>query len=144
MTIVKVADPADDTEFNFSVAGGNVFVETLSNPSNPSFTFDLVDGNPATTVTEEVPPGWILDHIDCTTPNIGCGSGGLEPCLIITAVPNGLTFECLDVLGGPNTCTFFNDRIENVPTLSQWGLIAMAGILGIIGFMVIRRRKVTA
>ncbi|TFG75610.1 MAG: IPTL-CTERM sorting domain-containing protein [Thermodesulfobacteriales bacterium] len=27
---------------------------------------------------------------------------------------------------------------------SEWGLIAMAGILGIVGFMVIRRRKVTA
>ena len=32
----------------------------------------------------------------------------------------------------------------SVPTLSEWGLIAMAGILGIVGFMVIRRRKVTA
>ncbi|MEX0999348.1 MAG: IPTL-CTERM sorting domain-containing protein [Thermodesulfobacteriota bacterium] len=31
-----------------------------------------------------------------------------------------------------------------VPTLSEWGLIAMASILGIVGFMVIRRRKVTA
>ena len=31
-----------------------------------------------------------------------------------------------------------------IPTLSEWGLIAMAGILGIVGFMVIRRRKVTA
>ncbi|MCH7949109.1 MAG: IPTL-CTERM sorting domain-containing protein [Candidatus Dadabacteria bacterium] len=31
-----------------------------------------------------------------------------------------------------------------IPTLSQWGLIAMAGILGIVGFMVIRRRKATA
>ncbi len=31
-----------------------------------------------------------------------------------------------------------------IPTLSEWGLIAMAGILGIIGFMVLRRRKVTA
>ena len=29
-----------------------------------------------------------------------------------------------------------------VPTLSEWGLIAMASILGIVGFMVIRRRKV--
>lgn len=34
--------------------------------------------------------------------------------------------------------------ISNVPTLSEWGLIAMAGILGVVGFMVIRRRKVTA
>ncbi len=32
----------------------------------------------------------------------------------------------------------------NIPTLSEWGLLAMAGILGIVGFMVIRRRKVTA
>jgi len=31
-----------------------------------------------------------------------------------------------------------------IPTLSEWGLISMAGILGIVGFMVIRRRKVTA
>ena len=31
-----------------------------------------------------------------------------------------------------------------IPTLSEWGLIAMAAILGIVGFMVIRRRKVTA
>ena len=31
-----------------------------------------------------------------------------------------------------------------VPTLSEWGLIAMASILGMAGFMVIRRRKVAA
>jgi len=34
--------------------------------------------------------------------------------------------------------------VTNVPTLSEWGLILMAGILGIVGFMVMRRRKVTA
>ncbi len=31
-----------------------------------------------------------------------------------------------------------------IPTISEWGLIAMAGILGIVGFMVLRRKKVTA
>lgn len=31
-----------------------------------------------------------------------------------------------------------------IPTLSQWGLIAMAGILGIVGFMFVRRKTVTA
>ncbi|MEX1000181.1 MAG: IPTL-CTERM sorting domain-containing protein [Thermodesulfobacteriota bacterium] len=31
-----------------------------------------------------------------------------------------------------------------IPTLSEWGLIAMAGVLGIVGYLVIRRRKVTA
>ncbi len=36
------------------------------------------------------------------------------------------------------------DIISPIPTLSEWGLITMAGVLGIVGFMVIRRRKVTA
>ena len=36
------------------------------------------------------------------------------------------------------------DFVSPVPTLSEWGLIAMAGILGIVGLMVMRRRKVTA
>ena len=31
-----------------------------------------------------------------------------------------------------------------IPTITQWGLIALASILGIISFIVIRRRKVTA
>jgi len=31
-----------------------------------------------------------------------------------------------------------------IPTISEWGLLAMAGVLGIVGFMVIRRRKATA
>jgi len=31
-----------------------------------------------------------------------------------------------------------------IPTLSEWGLIIMTGVLGIVGFLVIRRRKVTA
>jgi len=36
-------------------------------------------------------------------------------------------------------CFDLDDRV--IPTLSQWGLIAMASILGIVGFMVMRRRK---
>ncbi len=35
------------------------------------------------------------------------------------------------------------DSLTTVPTLSEWGLIAMASILGLVGFMVLRRRKVT-
>ena len=30
---------------------------------------------------------------------------------------------------------------RNVPTLSEWGLIAMAGLIGIIGLYAIRRKK---
>jgi len=38
---------------------------------------------------------------------------------------------------------FFIPININVPTLSEWGLISMAALLGIVGFMVIRRRKAT-
>jgi hypothetical protein len=31
-----------------------------------------------------------------------------------------------------------------IPTLSEWGLIAMAGVLGIVGYIIIRRRRVSA
>jgi len=32
-------------------------------------------------------------------------------------------------------------KTSNVPTLSQWGLIAMAGLLAMVGLIVIRKRK---
>ncbi len=40
--------------------------------------------------------------------------------------------------------TFIPPPSASIPTMGGWGLIAMAGVLGIVGFMVIRRRKVTA
>lgn len=48
----------------------------------------------------------------------------------ITSASQGENFSCGDTIP--------------VPTLSEWGLIATAGILGIVGFMIIRRRKITA
>lgn len=33
---------------------------------------------------------------------------------------------------------------SQIPTLSEWGLIAMAGLMGIVGFIVMRKKKVTA
>jgi len=44
----------------------------------------------------------------------------------------GLAFDCVA------------PPVPPIPTLSEWGLIALAGILGIVGFMVIRRRKAVA
>ncbi|MEM7009723.1 MAG: IPTL-CTERM sorting domain-containing protein [Thermodesulfobacteriota bacterium] len=44
-------------------------------------------------------------------------------------------------LGSDPTGIAYRLPLRNVPTLSQWGLIATAGLLGIIGFLVIRRRQ---
>jgi hypothetical protein len=94
------------------------------------------------------PPKWILDNIECTTPTGGfCGNPNpppdQTPCLTITNISNGLNFLCLD--SSEVTCTFTNVlELTEVPTLSQWGLISMIVILGIVGFMVMRRRKAAA
>lgn len=46
---------------------------------------------------------------------------------------------------GWSACTVgLRMQTRNVPTLSEWGLIALASVMGIIGFMVIRRKNVTA
>lgn len=38
----------------------------------------------------------------------------------------------------------YSQRLSSVPTISEWGLIAMVGGLGLIGFFVIRRGNSTA
>lgn len=57
-----------------------------------------------------------------------------------TLIINGLRYSWID-------CEILINELNGVqftrpiPTVSQWGLIAMAGVLGIIGLIAIRRRK---
>jgi len=65
----------------------------------------------------------------------------------ITADGSDWTSDFVDSSGYGQTYTcvgFIVIPPATIPTLSEWGLIAMAGILGIIGYLVIRRRKVAA
>jgi YVTN family beta-propeller protein len=55
---------------------------------------------------------------------------------VVDSIPVGLSPQAVAITPAPLP--------SNLPTLSQWGLIAMASILGIVGFMVMRRRRVTA
>jgi len=133
--IEKIASPDDDTEFDFTVTGFVNIEISLSDPSTPAFAFDI-PVSAEVTIVEEVTPGWVLDEIECSDP------AGVD----ITVLENGVTMECLTV--DDVTCNFINrmEAIEptNVPTLSEWGLISMAGILGIVGFMVLRKKKALA
>jgi hypothetical protein len=60
------------------------------------------------------------------------------------SVPPGAPFFCstppLDCPVAPEP----TPAPTEVPTLSIWGLATMAGILGIVGFIIIRKRKATA
>jgi len=80
-----------------------------------------------------------------TSRSEGANDGGflvvIDPNTGVFSLVGGVSATGGSSLGG----LAFEEECEiNVPTLSEWGLIAMAGILGIVGFMVIRRRKVTA
>ena len=84
--------------------------------------------------------GWVCEIPGAPCRQITCGDGlveGEEECDDGNVEDgDGCSSACL-VEEPPPTVTA-------IPTLSQWGLIAMAGIFGIVGFMVMRRRKVTA
>ena len=133
--IEKQASPADNTPFDFTVEGiGNNFERTLRDPSNSEFELFVSIRNGSATAVEDVPEGWILDEIECT---------GVDN-VTIDDVPNGKEFTC-NADNGTARCTFKNSLLpRNVPTLSQWGLIALASGIGIVSFIVVRRRKALA
>ncbi|GJM14979.1 MAG: hypothetical protein DHS20C13_03060 [Thermodesulfobacteriota bacterium] len=64
---------------------------------------------------------------------------------VLCAIPGDADFigifddQFCDVRTGQ--CGAFTSQ---VPTLSEWGLIAMAAVLGVVGFMVMRRKRATA
>ncbi len=82
----------------------------------PSATFEQV-GNPPGRQSNPVASA------DCTKITFQSRINSVEQVFVAT---------CIDP-NAPST----------VPTLSEWGLLAMAGALGIVGFMVMRRKKVT-
>ena len=133
--ISKQAVSADGVEFPFTTDAPEAddFV-LLSGESK-----DILFGDSGSfVVVEEVPEFWQLDGVECGTP---------EGNITYETIENGIMFTCPSGMNSIE-CTFINSVIPkpvtNIPTLSQWGLIAMAGVLGIVGFFAIRRRAVTA
>lgn len=135
--VIKNAEPADNTPFNFTaVVLGTPEPFVLTDPDNNVVSIALGLNS---TIAEEVPPGWELASIECEARE------GDEDLIDFIITGSTVTINCVDGTFGFGTCVFNNVlESQNVPTLSQWGLIAMAGILGIVGFMVARRKKVSA
>ena len=90
----------------------------------------------------------------CDLPSVSICAGG-DDAAILCNNPG-----CLN----EGDCIFYEDRIcvqddgsvglgscrqllptqTNIPTLGEWGLISLAAVLGIVGYVVIRRRKAAA
>jgi len=133
ITVGLEAPEGGDTEFDFNLLSEGLDENfDLSNGQEIAFN-DLPLGT-VITVTEIVPDLWSLDSIVCD------GDASFNDSV------NGNSVDLTCNSSGEVNCSFANSRtlIFNTPTLSEWGLISMAAILGIAGLMVLRRRRLTA
>jgi hypothetical protein len=143
--IEKVEIPDTGRDFDFQLTGSVDDNFSLTNGASEVLKYGE-NGNGV--LIENIPEGYTLD-IECTEGAENCSNnGGFETCLSITPIEdgNGVTIACDDsATNDTGSCTFTNTLIPSqVPTLSEWGLIAMVGLLGIIGFIVIRKRQLVA
>jgi hypothetical protein len=125
---------------NVTVEGGHIeFAYTRDFGSGNTDEFFLGNGACSSlfkigseVVTQNEMEGFVLDHVECDF-----GNG-----IIVTEVENGVALECI-TQSTEGTCTFFNRPVEsNIPTLSEWGMIAAVVGLGLVGvFFAIRKRK---
>ena len=136
--ICKSAEGSGDTEFHFfGTSPFGPFDFTLLGGDEGSC--EILESIPLTQsveVFEEPISGWQLADIGCVN-NIG---------LALTFLDDGISLECVGPNLGSVRCTFFNVRTERtIPTLSEWGMIAAAGGLVLVGvFFALRRRKAPA
>lgn len=92
----------------------NPLIGPLQNNGGPTDTHALLEASPALD----------MGNVDCPPPDTD-QRGVLRP------------------QGDRCDIGAFESAEANIPTLSEWGLIAMAGVLGLIGLYAVRRRKLT-
>jgi hypothetical protein len=129
--ITKEAIPPVDLSFNFLTVSTTDPDHEFSLPAGTSTNEFLVVGE--TVVVSELPlEGWELIDVDCED-----GGPGLN---VFVDDENRVVASCS--FQGFAECTFTNRGPSNIPTLSEWGMIAAAAGLIIVGiFFAVRRRR---
>ncbi len=129
-----------DTEVLSDGTSGNDIVEQVCPGGNLGENSVFQDSPEELRIALEIDPN--SDYEVSDNPSCTINTNGAEPVsLDLTDEEFELCRERLTIgcgFGPPPPAPS-----RNVPTLSEWGLIAMAGLLGIVGFMVIRRRQIT-
>jgi hypothetical protein len=115
-------------EFLVDPSVGDEF--TISTIAGDATGFGLSFGRSAV-ISEIVPDGWALENIECSA------EGGAS--VIVDEPGNEVFVECLTV--GSVTCTYTNVPTGAIPTLSQWGMIAAAAGLVLVGVWFVHRRR---
>ena len=77
------------------------------------------------------------------------GNGDRESYLVTINILDGNITVIGQTILGLDAIVFFEEFedcgfVGSIPTLSEWGLMAMAGLLGVICLLAIRKRKVAA
>lgn len=139
ITIIKEANPEDDTEFPFTIKIGNNEPDpfSLMDPSDDIITFpDVPASGTQIIISEEVPSNWVLDDIVCEI-------NGNGNCDEFDPDNTSVTCSC-EESDVEITCTFLDrSLIRPIPTLNQWAMaimVVMLGLFAMIGLFIKRRR----
>ena len=139
ITVTKVSNGGVGS---FSFTGNNGFaaqsITTLTAGTGVAgATQTLTAAGVSTTITEAAPPaGYTLASISCS----GLGAGGTQtPDLATRTVTLN---PAATAAGSAIACTFTNRLlpVASIPTLSEWAMIMLAGLMAIAGFAAIRRK----
>jgi len=134
--ICKHAEGAGKTLFPFTAdEGGEISeFEVLDLDAPGACRLVNFDSSAGLVITEDAIPGWQLDNVECDTSGIN-----------FSLIEGGVSLECVGIEGGFGDCSFTNVRGGSaavVPSLSEWGMIAAAAGLVLVGvFFAVRRRK---
>ncbi len=126
--ISKIAPVGEVFEFalNLNGAESTFFIQSFGEQENINAKKgDIV------TITEVVPEGWRFEDILYFTI-----SG-----VLVERVENGIKFRCIGPGFSNGAVAFINQPINPIPTLSEWGMIAAAAGLMLVGvFFAVRKR----
>ncbi|MEW6144562.1 MAG: hypothetical protein AB1598_06035 [Thermodesulfobacteriota bacterium] len=132
--IFKLAERSGDTVFFFEGYENGVLIFDGGLPGDGMALIGASFGFGTLLEVVELPsPGWQIAEVICE------GVNGIT----ITETEEGFTAAC-NVPGGFAECTVVNERVivENIPTLSEWGMISAIAGLGLVGvWFAVRRRR---
>ena len=129
--ITTQAEGPGGTKFNFTTTAPGVEDFSLSDGETSQFLFS---GSGTFVVLEDVQPGWALDTVECL----------LDGDVSFMQVDGGVEIDCPSGMNSIQ-CTFVNTIAPtNVPALSEWALVILAGVLCMAGIAVALRRRAAA